>query len=239
LLVRYHRFDDGRAREELVKSFLPLARQLARRYYRGREPLDDLVQVASLGLVKAVDRFDLERTTSFTSYAVPVILGELRRHFRDTGWALHVPRGLQERALQVEAAAGRLSMATGHPPTPSQIAEAIGTDLEDVLEALVVVHSTDVASLDAPREGQDGEREAQIDRIAAEDRGYELVEDRLAVANAMERLPERERAVLGLRFLKDMTQTQIAERIGVSQMQVSRLIRRGLERLREEASQGS
>src|SRR5581483_271036 len=205
LLLRYHRSGDRRSREELVRLFLPLARQLARRYYRGREPLDDLVQVASLGLIKAIDRFDLARSTSFTSYAVPVMLGELRRHFRDTGWGLHVPRGLQERALDVDKAIDRLSSNTGRAPTPAQIADEIGADLEEVLEALTVLHSADVMSLDVPSEGQDGERDSQLDRLPAQDQGYELVEDRAAVATAMQTLPERERVVIGLRFLHDMT----------------------------------
>jgi RNA polymerase sigma-B factor len=235
LLVRYHSDGDRRAREDLIVRFLPLARQLARRYYHGREPLDDLVQVASLGLVKAVDRFDVSRTTSFTSYAVPVILGELRRHFRDTGWALHIPRGLQERALEVEKAADRLASVSGRAPTAMQIANLLGLDLEAVLEALTVLRSADVSSLDAPRDGQDGERESQLDRIGLDDYGYELIDYRAAVASTMEILPERERVVLGLRFLQDMTQTQIATRLGVSQMQVSRLIRRALARLQQVA----
>jgi RNA polymerase sigma-B factor len=235
LLERYHVRGDARAREEVITRFMPLARQLALRYYHGREPLDDLVQVACIGLVKAVDRFEVQRTTAFASYAVPVILGELRRYFRDNGWALHVPRGLQERALSVERAIERLQVANGRSPTPAQLAEELDLSVEAVLEAMDAVHATDTVSLDAPRPTADGERDALIDSIGRDDGRLELVEYRETIAAALAALPERERTILSLRFVSDQTQSEIASQLGVSQMQISRLLRRTLERLRAVA----
>lgn len=235
LLERYHVRGDRRARDELVARFMPLARQLALRYYHGREPLEDLIQVAAVGLVKAVDRFEVRRTSAFASYAVPVMLGELRRHFRDNGWALHVPRGLQERTLAVDAEAERLQRDNGRPPTPAQIAEGLGLSLEQVLEAIDAAHATDTVSLDAPRPAADGERDALVDAIGSLDERLELVEYREAIAGALDALPERERLILWLRFARDQTQSQIAAQLGVSQMQVSRLLRRTIDRLRAVA----
>ncbi|ADB51864.1 SigB/SigF/SigG family RNA polymerase sigma factor [Conexibacter woesei] len=235
LLERYHLRGDERAREELITRFLPLARQLALRYYHGREPLDDLVQVASVGLVKAVDRFEVRRTTAFASYAVPVMLGELRRYFRDNGWALHVPRGLQERALAVDRTADRLQVAQGAAPTPAQIAEQLKLTVEEVVEAMAAARATDTVSLDAPRPSADGERDALVDSLGADDSRLELVEYREAIAGALDALPVREREILRLRFEEDRTQSEIAARLGVSQMQISRLLRRTLERLRRVA----
>lgn len=239
LLERYHVRGDVRARDELIVRFLPLARQLALRYYHGREPLDDLVQVASLGLVKAVDRFEVRRTTAFASYAVPVILGELRRYFRDNGWALHLPRGLQENVLAVDRTAARLQHEHGRPPTPAQIADELRLSLEQVLEAIDAAQATDTVSLDAPRQSSDGERDALVDAIGHEDGRLELVEYRQAIAGALDALPEREREILRLRFEQDRTQSEIAEVLGVSQMQISRLLRRTVERLRTVAEASS
>ena len=235
LLERYHVRGDRRARDELVAQFMPLARQLALRYYHGREPLEDLIQVAAVGLVKAVDRFEVRRTSAFASYAVPVMLGELRRHFRDNGWALHVPRGLQERTLSVEAEAERLQRENGRPPTPAQIAEGLGLSIEQVLEAIDAAHATDTVSLDAPRPAAEGDRDALVDAIGSVDERLELVEYREAIAGALDALPERERLILWLRFARDQTQSQIAAQLGVSQMQVSRLLRRTIDRLRAVA----
>ncbi|MBB4663585.1 SigB/SigF/SigG family RNA polymerase sigma factor [Conexibacter arvalis] len=235
LLERYHMRGDRRARDELIERFMPLARQLALRYYHGREPLEDLVQVAAVGLVKAVDRFEVARTSAFASYAVPVMLGELRRHFRDNGWALHVPRGLQERALAVESEAERLQRDNSRPPTPAQIAAALDLSVEQVLEAIDAAHATDTVSLDAPRPAADGDRDALVDAIGSEDYRLELVEYREAIAGALDALPERERLILWLRFARDQTQSEIAAQLGVSQMQVSRLLRRTIERLRAVA----
>lgn len=235
LLERYHLRGDRQARDELIARFMPLARQLALRYYHGREPLEDLVQVAAVGLVKAVDRFEVRRTSAFASYAVPVMLGELRRHFRDNGWALHVPRGLQERTLAVEAEAERLQRDNARAPTPLEIAEALGLSVEQVLEAIDAAHATDTVSLDAPRQAADGERDALVDAIGREDERLELVEYREAIAGALDALPERERTILWLRFGCDQTQSEIAQQLGVSQMQISRLLRRTIERLRAVA----
>jgi RNA polymerase sigma-B factor len=235
LLERYHGAGDRRAREEAITRFMPLARQLALRYYHGREPLEDLVQVACIGLVKAVDRFDLARATTFASYAVPVMLGELRRYFRDNGWALHVPRGLQERTLAVEHAVERLQAEHGHAPTPAEIAGHLSLSVEEVLEAIDAAHATDTVSFDAPRRAVDGERDALIDAIGHLDGRLELVEYRQAIAAALAALPAREREILRLRFELDQTQSEIAGSLGVSQMQISRLLRRTLERLRAVA----
>jgi RNA polymerase sigma-B factor len=234
LFERFRSTRDPALREQLVEQFLPLARQLARRYQRGGEPLDDLVQVASLGLVKAVDRFDSSRGVAFSSYAVPTILGELKRYFRDSGWAVHVPRGLQERTMQIDRVAKELSGRLGRSPSVSEIAEHMDTSIEDVLAAMEASQAYEAVSLEAQRSG-DPDAETYADSIGAEDERFELVEYGAAIAPALRALPPRDRLVLHLRFAEDMTQSQIAEEIGVSQMQVSRLIRRALARLRAVA----
>ena len=236
LLRRYHEDSDQAARDALVERFLPLARQLARRYERQDEPVDDLLQVASMGLVKAIDRFDPSRGTAFSSFAVPTILGELKRYFRDVGWAVHVPRGMQERALEVNRAVSELSRALGRSPTPAEIAEFTELPHEDVLEAMEAATAYDSVSLEAPRLNGDGDGDADavefLDRLGGEDPGYELAEYSATLAPELRALPERDRLVLRLRFVEDLTQSEIAEQIGVSQMHVSRLIRRALEKLR-------
>ena len=235
LLARYHRHGDGAAREELVARFLPLARQLARRYQRGREPLDDLVQVASVGLVKAVDRFDPDRGTAFSSYAVPTILGELKRYFRDAGWAVHVPRGMQERVLEVNATVAKLARQLGRSPTPAEVAGSLSMPVEEVLEAMEAAVAYDAISLEAPRSGQESESAQYGETLGSEDERFELIELGASIAPTIRALPERDRLVLHLRFVEDLTQSEIAARIGVSQMHVSRLIRRALARLRTVA----
>jgi RNA polymerase sigma-B factor len=234
-LTSYHRHGDMTARDELVQRFLPLARQLARRYQRGNEPLDDLIQVASIGLVKAVDRFDPERGTAFSSYAVPTILGELKRYFRDSGWAVHVPRGMQERVMSVNQAIARLSRETGHSPTAAEVAKEIGESPEAVLEAMEAAIAYDSVSLDTPRTSDEDGGDTYADTMGMIDERFELVEYKSAIGPTMRALPERDRLVLKLRFEDDLTQLEIAERIGVSQMHVSRLIRRALKRLRTVA----
>ena len=233
LFVRWQKHHDQRAREELVDRFLPLARKLARRYAGAREPFDDLVQVASLGLVKAVDRFDTSRGTAFSSFAVPTILGELKRYFRDLGWSVHVPRGAQEQALKVEEAQQTLTSRTGRPPTVDELAQYLELSIEDVLDALETAGAHHSTSLDAPRDDVDGESTTLGEGFGEEDKRYELVDASVTIASAARELSARERRVLVLRFVEDMTQTQIAEEIGVSQMQVSRILRRALSRLRE------
>jgi RNA polymerase sigma-B factor len=232
LLEHYHSTGDPAARDAVIERFLPLARQLARRYERPDEPIDDLVQVASMGLVKAVERFDPSRGTAFSSFAVPTILGELKRYFRDVGWAVHVPRSMQERALEVNRAVTELSRTLGRSPTPAELSEATGFTPEEVLEALEAATAHDSVPLDAPRPSEDGDEQGVMSRLGAEDPGYELAEYAATLAPELRALPARDRLVLHLRFVEDLTQSEIAERIGVSQMHVSRLIRAALAKLR-------
>jgi len=232
LFERWQQRGEESAREELVRRFMPLARSLARRYGRSSEPFEDLVQVASLGLLKAIDRYDGSRGHPFQSYAVPTILGEMRRYFRDSGWAIHVPRGAQERALKVRDAQERLSNETGRAPTANQIAEYLEFDLEDVIDALQAIRAYETVSLDAPRGSGDDDVVPYGDTIGRDDERYELVELDATVSSALGHLPPRDRLVLQLRFVEDLTQTEIAERVGISQMQVSRLLRRSLDQLR-------
>jgi RNA polymerase sigma-B factor len=231
LLLRYHRWGDLGARDELVERFLPLARDLALRYTYTGEPLDDLVQIASLGLVKAIDRFDPDRGAKFTSYAEPTIVGELKRHFRDKGWALRVPRELQERALAVGRVTEELSKQIGRSPKPREVAQALGCRVEQVLEAQEAAASYEAASLDAPTVRDDDAAAALVDVMGAEDPAYELVDARDAIASSWQALPEVECKVLELRFMSELTQREIGERLGYSQMHVSRLLRRALGRL--------
>lgn len=226
---------DRRARDELVQRFLPLARKLAHRYRGAHEPIEDLFQVASLGLVKAVDRFDMSRGTAFSSFAVPTILGELKRYFRDCGWSVHVPRGAQEQALKVEEAQQTLTTKRGRPPTVPELAQYMELGVQEVLEALETAGAHHAASLDAPHADDEGATGTLGSLFGCEDERYGLVEDGLTITAAARQLPLHERRVLQLRFLEDLTQTQIAERIGVSQMQVSRILRRALARLNEFA----
>ena len=236
LLVRYHDEGDLAAREELCERFLPLARDLALRYTYTDEPLDDLVQVASLGLIKAIDRFEPGRGTKFTSYAAPTILGELKRHFRDKGWSLHVPRDLQERTLAVSRATETLSKELGRSPKVREVATHLGCSVEQVLEAHEASASYEAASLDAPTMREDGESAALVDLLGDDDSSFELVEDREAIASTWRDLPAVEQRVVQLRFVDDLTQREIGERIGYSQMHVSRLLRRALTRLEAAAA---
>ncbi len=238
LFARWQQDGDRSARDELVKRYLPLARKLARRYNGAREPFEDLLQVASLGLVKAVDRFDTGRGTAFSSFAVPTILGELKRYFRDLGWAVHVPRGAQEQALKVEEAYQKLTTRTGRAPSVPDLAEYLELGIEDVLEALETSAAHHSASLDAPRDDGEGEAGTLADAFGETDERFEVIEANATISAAARHLSSRERRVLVLRFVEDLTQTQIAEEIGVSQMQVSRILRRALARLRELADAG-
>ena len=232
LFERWQKHQEESAREELVRRFMPLARSLARRYGRSSEPFEDLLQVASLGLLKAIDRYDGDRGHPFQSYAVPTILGEMRRYFRDSGWAIHVPRGAQERALRVRDAQERISNQSGRPPTVNKLAEYLEIDVEEVIDALQAIRAYETVSLDAPRGGGDDDVVPYGDTIGRDDERYELVELDATVSTALGHLPARDRLVLQLRFVEDLTQTEIAERVGISQMQVSRLLRRSLDQLR-------
>jgi RNA polymerase sigma-B factor len=233
LFKRWRDDRDRRARELLIERFLPLARKLARRYSSSNEPYDDLVQVASLGLVKAVERFDPDRGFAFTSFAVPTIVGELKRYFRDTAWALHVDRSAQERARKIAEARREIGARRGGAPTVLELAEYLECTSEEVVDGLQIGEAFDTVSLDAPRPS---DRDAAISRLEAigdDDERLGMVDDQATIFAAAQHLPKRERQILYLRFNEDLTQTEIAERVGVSQMQVSRLLRRSLQRLRE------
>ena len=235
-LLRRYQQGDVAAREELVHLFLPLTKRLAGRYRHTGESLDDLEQVASLGLIKAIDRYD-PALGSFVRYAVPNIIGELKRHFRDKGWGMRVPRSMQERFLQVNKALGELSGELGRSPTPKDVAEHTGLALEEVLEALEATAAYAPAPLDAPYPGDQDSDRTLGDSLGAEDPGYGLVELGEALTPAFKALPAREQAILKLRFIDDLTQSEIADQLGISQMHVSRLLRRSLDRL-AAATQG-
>jgi RNA polymerase sigma-B factor len=236
LLQRHARFADPAARSELVERFLPLARRLAMRYARSGEPLDDLTQVACVGLLKAIDRFDPECGNEFTSYAVPTIAGELRRYFRDCGWAMHLPRAEQERLLSVRTHAEDLTNKLGRSPTPLEIADAAGLPVEHVLDALEAESATRPASLDAEII-EAHPASSRSDCLGREDDRFELAESRAVASHALRLLARREQELLYMRFFEDMGQAEIAERLGVSQMQVSRLLRRALEHSRALAGE--
>jgi RNA polymerase sigma-B factor len=233
LFKRWRDERDQRAREMLIERFLPLARKLARRYAASNEPYDDLVQVASLGLVKAVERFDPDRGFAFTSFAVPTIVGELKRYFRDTAWALHVDRGAQERARKIADARRVIAASHGRAPTVLELAEYLECSTEEVLDGLQIAEAFDTVSLDAPRPTDRDSAISRLDAIGDEDGRLGLIDEQATIFAAAQHLPKREREILFLRFSEDLTQTEIADRVGVSQMQVSRLLRRSLKRLRE------
>lgn len=232
LFDRWRRYGDRRARDELIERFLPLARKLARRYLSSSEPYDDLVQVASLGLVKAVERFDPSKGFAFTSFAVPTIVGELKRYFRDSGWALHVDRGGQERARTIIEAQQGISAQSGRAPTVSELAQYLELSEEEVLDGLQTADAYDTISLDAPLTNDEGTT-SRIDTLGDPDGRLDIIDEQVTIFAAARHLPRRERQILFLRFGEDLTQTEIAERVGVSQMQVSRLLRKALHALRE------
>ena len=234
LFRRWQREGNADAREELVRRFLPLTRKLARRYARSAEPYEDLVQVASLALVKAIDRFDPGRGTRFPSYAIPTILGDLRRHFRDNGWSLHVPRRAQERAMAVAHASERLTNLHGRAPTVRELAAYLELSTEDVLEGFFAGQAYDTVSFSTPCASGEETGEATVgDVLGADDERFWLVEADVALASAAKLLGDRERRILHLRFTEEMTQSDIAAEVGISQMQVSRSLRSSLTRLRE------
>ena len=230
LFSRYCATRDPSLREQLVKTYLPLARTIARRYQSPRVPTEDLVQVAAIGLMKAVDRYDPARGVAFSSYAVPTMVGEVQRHFRDHTWGVRPPRDLQERAQRVLGANRMLSAELGRPPSAGEIAERLRVSLEDVVEALQACDARDSTSLDRPRVV--GEETATLaDTIGADDGEYDRVEQAITAELLMRVLDAREREVIRLRFHDDLTQSEIGERIGCSQMHVSRLVRGALAKL--------
>jgi RNA polymerase sigma-B factor len=237
LLRRYHGEGDLAAREELIEQYMSLVRSLARRYsYRG-EQLEDLVQIGAIGLIKAIDRFDIDRGVELTTYATPNIIGEIKRHFRDRGWSVRVPRGLQELNIQLSRLVEELTVQLGRSPTIPELAKAAQVNEEEVLEALESGRAYSSLSLSAGS-GQDEEGELDpLESLGTEEHQYEVSEDRAVLAPGFRVLDERERKILHLRFFEGLTQSQIAQQVGISQMHVSRLIRRSLEKIREEIAE--
>src|SRR3954454_19833931 len=228
LLRRYHEQGDTRARDALAEEMLPLARALAGRYAGRGEPLDDLVQVACVGIMKAIEGFDLTREVRFSSYATPTVLGEIKRHFRDRTWSVRVPRGLQELQLQVAKKRDELTTQLGRSPTVQELADAIDAPFEEVLATIQSAGARRTRSLDEPT----GDDVTLADSIGGRDVGLERAEMRVLLDDAMEVRSERDREVLRLRFEQDLTQTEISDQVGVSQMQVSRIIRQSIAKLR-------
>ena len=234
LLRRYHEEGDLQAREQLIEQYMSLVRSLARRYsYRG-EQLEDLVQIGAIGLIKAIDRFDLERGVELTTYATPNIIGEIKRHFRDKGWAVRVPRGLQELNVQLSRLMEQLTVQLGRSPTIPELAKAAGAQEEEVLEALESGRAYSSLSLSTGSGGDGDEDLDPLESIGSEEHQYEVSEDRAVLAPGFRALDDRERMILQLRFFDGLTQSQIAQQVGISQMHVSRLIRRSLEKIRAE-----
>lgn len=224
----------ARYREALVEQYIGLVEFLARRFRNRGEPLEDLVQVGTIGLLKAIERFDLDREVEFSTYATPTVVGELKRHFRDKGWAVRVPRRLQELHLELTKVVGELGQELGRSPTVSEIADSAGVSDEEVLEGLEIAQAYNFTSLDAPIDSPDGTSTTSFaDQLGSEDEQLENLEYRASLAPEMAKLPDRERRILYLRFFKGMTQSEIAERLGISQMHVSRLLNRTLSTLRE------
>jgi RNA polymerase sigma-B factor len=231
LFRRYCTTRDPSLREELVREHLPLARTIARRYESRRVPIEDLVQVAAIGLMKAIDRFQPERGVAFSSYAVPTMVGEVQRHFRDHTWGVRPPRELQERAQRVLNANRDLGAELGRPPTAGELATRLQLSLEQVVDALQACEARDITSLDRPRTGGDDADSTFGDTMGGEDPGFERAEQAATAERLMDVLDEREREILHLRFHEDLTQAEIGERVGCSQMHVSRLVRTALGKL--------
>jgi len=234
LLRKYHEEGDLHAREKLIEQYMSLVRSLARRYsYRG-EQLEDLVQIGAIGLIKAIDRFDLERGVELTTYATPNIIGEIKRHFRDKGWSVRVPRGLQELNVQLSRLVEQLTVQLGRSPTIPELAKAAGAQEEEVREALESGRAYSSLSLSTGGGGGDDDELDPLESIGTEEHQYEVSEDRAVLAPGFRALDDRERRILQLRFFEGLTQSQIAQQVGISQMHVSRLIRRSLEKIRAE-----
>ncbi len=233
LLHRIHDEGDQAAREELITRYLPLVRSLARRFSSRGQSIDDLVQVGSIGLIKAIDRFDTSRGVELSTYATPTILGEIKRYFRDKGWAVKVPRALQDLNIRLNKVIEQLTVELNRSPTISEMAVACDVSEEEVLEALESGRAYNSLSIYSSGASEDEDSLELLDYLGKDEEEYELVEQRRYLAPAMNRLDERERLILHLRFFEGMTQTQIAARVGISQMHVSRLIRKSIEVLRQ------
>jgi RNA polymerase sigma-B factor len=234
LLRRYHEEGDRAAREQLIERYMSLVRSLARRYANRGEQLDDLVQIGAIGLIKAIDRFQLDRGVELTTYATPNIIGEIKRHFRDKGWAVRVPRGLQELSVQLSRLVEQLTLQLGRSPTIAEIAEAADVEEEAVLEALESSRAYTSVSLSSAGGPEDEDELDPLESIGSDEHQYAVSEDRALLAPGFQALDERERRILHLRFFEGLTQSQIAQQVGISQMHVSRLIRRSLEKIRDE-----
>ncbi|MET7944147.1 RNA polymerase sigma factor SigF [Streptomyces sp. NPDC005302] len=237
MFIELRKMQEGSAeyaelRNQMVRMHLPLVEHLARRFRNRGEPLDDLTQVATIGLIKSVDRFDPERGVEFSTYATPTVVGEIKRHFRDKGWAVRVPRRLQELRLALTTATAELSQLHGRSPTVHELAEKLAISEEEVLEGLESANAYSTLSLDVP--DTDDESPAVADTLKAEDEGLQGVEYRESLKPLLESLPPREKRILLLRFFGNMTQSQIAQEVGISQMHVSRLLARTLAQLREK-----
>jgi RNA polymerase sigma-B factor len=234
LLRRYHEQGDIAARAQLIEQYMSLVRSLARRYaYRG-EQLEDLVQIGAIGLIKAIDRFDVNRGVELTTYATPNIIGEIKRHFRDRGWSVRVPRGLQELNIQLSRLMEELTVQHGRSPTIPELAKAAGVNDEEVLEALESGRAYTSLSLSVGASSDDEGELDPLESLGTEEPRYEVSENLAMLAPGFRVLDERERKILHLRFFEGLTQSQIAQQVGISQMHVSRLIRRSLEKIRDE-----
>ena len=229
LLLRYRRDPDPRLREQIVEAYQPLARSLAQRYYSGGEPLEDLVQIANVGLLKAIEGFDPDRGKAFAAYATPTILGELRHHFRDHAWSVRIPRRLQENCARIAEVSEEMRAEEHRTPTPADVAERCGLGAEEVLEAMVANHSRRTRSLDAPLRSDEGESTSAVEFLDDEEQGFDRAESDLAASTAP--LLPRERNVIDLRYRDELTQREVGDEMGISQMQVSRLQRSALLKL--------
>ncbi len=233
LFRRYRLEDDESARDELITMYLNLVKYLASRFRNRGEPIDDLIQVGTIGLIKAIDRFDTERQVEFTTYATPTIVGELKRYFRDKGWAIKVPRRLQELSFRVNQAIDALTQRLQRSPTIEEIAQYLDVTTEDVLEAMETSEAYNFVSLESDRGGDGSDSFSILEYIGKDDQFMSVVEDRTTLSGALKKLSAQEQKVLYLRFFEGLTQTEIARQLDISQMQVSRLLRRTLKILRE------
>ena len=241
LILEYRRTGSRRDRDAVIDRFLPLARSLARRYQRGAEPLEDLEQVASLALVKAVEGFDPSRDVAFSSFAVPTISGALKRHYRDHGWSVRVPRELQELAMRIQRFNEAASASTGESPSAAQVARHAGVSVEEVIEARGAYQAMHADSLDQPRQSRDDDdgRASLLDMIEAGDSELGTALDRVLIDSLLETLDERDRSIVRLYYLEELTQSEIGSRLGLSQMHISRLLRQATAKLAATAAEQS